>query len=234
MKGTLRLSIIIPVLNEEKNLTELIPHLQKFGGDFIEDIQVVDGGSLDRSVVISESFGVNVLHSPEANRAAQMNLGAKEAKGNVLYFVHADTRPPWDFAGQIQIAWLKGYKAGCYRYQFDSKSILLKFNSYFTRFNGPFAGVGDQTLFITRGFFDRLGGFDPEFEMMEDFELVKRIKKYSNFLILPEIVTVSARKYSTNSWMKVQLLNAWAFILFMTNSDPKKIKSVYQNRLQKY
>lgn len=234
MRKTLKLSLIIPVLNEEKNLSELIPYLKKYGGGFIEDILVVDGGSLDKSVSVADSLGATVLHSPVANRAFQMNLGAKEAKGPVFYFVHADTRPPWNFADQIQIAWLKGYKAGCYRYQFDSKSLLLKLNSFFTRFNGPFAGGGDQTLFITKGFFERLGGYDPKFVLMEDFELVKRIKKYSKFLILPEIVTVSARKYSSNNWLKVQLVNAWAFFLFVNNTDPQKIKTFYQNRLEKY
>lgn len=234
MKSALKITLIIPVLNEENNLTELIPYVQKYGGDFIEDILVVDGGSIDQSVVVAESLGAKVIHSPVANRAIQMNLGAKEAKGTVFYFIHADTRPPWNFADQIQIAWLKGYKAGCYRYQFDSKSILLKFNSFFTRFNGPFAGGGDQTLFITKGFFERLGGYDPNFELMEDFELVKRIKKYSKFLILPEIVTVSARKYSTNNWLKVQLVNAWAFFLYKRKIDPKKIKSFYESSLQKY
>lgn len=231
MSETLRISVIIPVLNESQNLQELIPFLKKFGGDFLADLIVVDGGSQDNSFQVAKELGAEVIQSPISSRAVQLNLGATKATGNVLFFVHADTRPLPSFAEDIQTATLKGYKAGCYRYQFDSDDRLLKLNSWATRFNGPFSGGGDQTLFIRRSFFNTLGGYDEGYGLMEDFELVRRIRKKAKFHIIPKSIQVSARKYQTNSWLKVQLANLYVFTLFRLGVSPEKLKKTYSTFL---
>lgn len=166
----MNLSVIISTLNEAENIRELIPFLVSQGGDFIKEIIVVDGGSTDTTCQNTATFGARIIVSEQKSRAVQMNLGALHATANTLYFVHADTRPLGSFTTDIQQALIKGYKAGCYRYRFDSESILLRLNSWFTRFNGLFSGGGDQTLFITRDFFNSLGGYDTSFCLMEDFE----------------------------------------------------------------
>lgn len=227
MNEKLEISVIIPVMNEAQNLRDLIPFLKKFGAHFIVDIIVVDGGSKDDSCVVAESLGAEVLKSSMASRAIQMNLGAKQAKGNTLFFVHADTRPIKSFAEDIQNAMIKGYQAGCFRYDFDSKSFLLKINSWFTQFNGLFSGGGDQTLFISRDFFNTLEGYDCQFCLMEDFELVKRIKKKTKFFIIPKSIIVSARKYRENSWLRVQLVNLLIFTFFHLGMAPEKLKKSY-------
>jgi rSAM/selenodomain-associated transferase 2 len=232
MNDVLRLSVIIPVINEANNLCQLIPFLQKHGGDFLMDLIVVDGGSTDQSVQVARSFGAQVYQSEMPSRALQMNLGAKMARGNTLYFVHADTLPLPSFCEDIQKARLKGFRAGCYRYRFDSRKIMLKINSWATRFNGLFAGGGDQTLFISKRFFEELGGFDPHFCIMEDFDLIRRIKKKSPFYIIPKSITVSARKYDHNTWLQVQLANFLAFLAFRKGVDPMKIKAAYSRRLK--
>ncbi len=232
MNDVLRLSVIIPAINEEENLRQLIPFLRKHGGDFIEDLIVVDGGSTDQSVQIARSLGAQVYQSEVPSRAIQMNLGAKMAQGNTLYFVHADTRPMVTFCEDIQVARLKGYRAGCYRYRFDSQKVFLKFNSWATKFNGLFAGGGDQTLFISKRFFEELGGFDPYFSIMEDFDLVRRIKRKTRFFIIPKSIRVSARKYEKNSWLRVQWANFLAFLAFKKGLDPVKIKADYKRRLK--
>ncbi|GAB2485830.1 TIGR04283 family arsenosugar biosynthesis glycosyltransferase [Algoriphagus taiwanensis] len=227
MKDVLRLSVIIPVLNEEANLRELLPLIRKFGGEFVEDLIVVDGGSLDQSVAVSRALGAKVLELKEASRAKQMNFGAEQAGGNTLYFVHADTRPLPSFAMDIQEARLRGFRAGCYRYQFDSSHFLLKINSWATRFNGLFSGGGDQTLFISKEFFKELGGFNNDFCLMEDFDLVRRIKKKASFYIIPKSIRVSARKYENNSWLRVQLVNLFVFLLFHAGRSPQSLKEIY-------
>ncbi len=227
----MKLSVIIPTLNEAQNLRELIPFLQKQGGEFISEIIVVDGGSEDKTCHTAENLGAKVLKSNELSRAIQLNLGARHATGNTLFFVHADTRPPGSFAEDLQISLVKGYKAGCFRYKFDSENFLLKINSWFTRFNGIFSGGGDQTLFITRDFFNTLGGYDEKFCLMEDFELVKRIKRRTKFHINPRTMTVSARKYRDNSWLKVQLANLFVFALFRMGVAPEKLKKSYSTIL---
>ncbi|GMQ27600.1 TIGR04283 family arsenosugar biosynthesis glycosyltransferase [Algoriphagus confluentis] len=232
MNGLFQLSVIIPVLNEEANLRELLPLISAHGGKFVVDLIVVDGGSKDNSVAVAQEFGAKVFELKEASRARQMNLGAKAAQGNTLYFVHADTRPLPSFAMDIQEARLRGFRAGCYRYQFDSDHWLLKINGWATRFNGPFSGGGDQTLFISTSLFQKLGGFKPDYCLMEDFELVRRIKKRWSFYIIPKSIVVSHRKYVNNSWLRVQLVNLYIFILFLMGVSPESLKKTYKKHLK--
>lgn len=225
------ISIIIPVLNEEENLRKLIPTIfQNSSGNQFEII-VVDGGSTDNSASIARHLGAKVIQSPERSRAAQMNLGAKNATGGIFYFVHADTIIHPDFETDIIQAVSSGIDAGCYRYQFDSSSFLLKMNAWFTRFNGILAGGGDQTLFIRREVFESLGGYEEYYTIMEDFELVGRLKKKYNFQVLPKSIVVSARKYETNSWLRVQLANLTVFTLYFFNKSPDSLKSIYRRML---
>lgn len=230
---TNKISVIIPCLNEEENLKELIPFLIEYSDGLLSEIILSDGGSKDNSIAIAESLGVLIMNSTVCNRAAQLNLGAHHARGNILYFVHADSRPVKEFASVILSNIRQGKQVGCFRYSFDSESRLLKLNSWFTRFNGLLSGGGDQTLFIKKSFFDSLGGFDESFCVMEDFELVRRIRQKSDFHVLPYKITVSARKYIENSWLKVQLANFTAFSLFLLKVKPARIKSLYLNFLNK-
>lgn len=226
-----RISVIILCLNEEDNLKELIPFLQKHGDELLLEIITVDGGSFDNSLTVAKSFGSLAIQSPICSRASQLNLGASRAKGDIFYFVHADTRPAKEYSKAIFESISSGREVGCFRYKFDSESRLLKFNSWFTRFNGPFSGGGDQSLFIKKSFFDSLGGFDEYYCIMEDFEMVRKIRQKSDFHVLPNEMTVSSRKYTENSWLKVQLANLMAFSLFLLKVKPASIKSLYLNFL---
>ena len=228
----MKISIIIPIYNEEENLAKLIPSIFKNSKGDLEII-IVDAGSTDKSILIAKSLGAKVVESPKKSRAAQMNLGAKSATGVIFYFVHADTSIHTDFEMDIIQAVREGINAGCYRYWFDSQKILLKMNAWFTRFNGILAGGGDQTLFIEKNVFESLGGFDEYYTIMEDFELVGRIKKKYNFRVLPKRIIVSARKYDTNSWLRVQIANLTVFTLFFFKKSPDSLKSIY-TKLLKY
>ncbi len=225
------ISVIIPTLNEAKNLEELLPYLYDSDPKVHLEIIVVDGGSKDDTVEIVKKSGAKLISSPTQSRAFQLNLGAAAANADVYYFLHADSRPCLGFIEDILNAVESGMQSGCYRYQFDSKSKLLKLNGWFTRFNGLFAGGGDQTLFITRSLFEDLGGYDENFVVMEDFDLVRRIRKVSKFKVLPKSILVSARKYHSNSWLKVQLANAAAMIAFHLKIEPRRIKALYFNML---
>lgn len=227
MSSNFKISVIIPTLNEEENLKILIPLLFSNGNSERIEVIVADAESSDRTRAICESLGV-IYISPSAKcRAVQMNAGAKISKGDVLYFVHADTRPLESFVADIEASILKGYLAGCYRYRFDSDNFLLKVNAWFTRFNGIFSGGGDQTLYIGKSFFNDLNGFDEEYTIMEDFDLVRRIREKTEFRIIPKSIKVSPRKYKNNNWLKVQLANLAVFIYFLSNKQPSKIKNLY-------
>jgi len=227
VSSNFKISVIIPTLNEEENLKILIPLLFSNGNSEWIEVIVADANSNDQTRAISESLGANYISCPVKSRAAQRNAGAKISKGDVSYFVHADTRPLESFVADIKTSISVGYLAGCYRYRFDSENFLLKVNSWLTRFNGVFSGGGDQTLYIEKALFNDLNGFDEEYTIMEDFDLVRRIREITEFRILPKSIKVSARKYENNSWLKVQLANLAAFTYFLSNKQPSKIKNLY-------
>ncbi|MEN2282031.1 TIGR04283 family arsenosugar biosynthesis glycosyltransferase [Algoriphagus sp. SE2] len=227
MTSKVTISVIIPTYNEEENIKGVIPLISKFGGDKISEVLVVDGGSIDKTVEIAKSFGAKIIRTKKASRAHQLNIGAQNAKSDIFYFMHADIQPVPQFSTDILEYYFLGKEAACYRYVFDKDNFLLKINSFFTRFNGIFAGGGDQTLYITRNLFEKLKGFDEEYVIMEDFEIVKRIRKVSKLYVFPRNIKVSARKYEYNGWLKVQITNLLAFLLFSINSKPESIKSIY-------
>ena len=129
------ISIIIPVYNEEKNLPVLLEHLGTKNSGFISEIIVVDGGSTDATNKIARAHQNVIFIEANKGRAVQMNTGAKIARSEVLYFLHADSFPPENFDRFIleQVKYCK--KAGCFRMRFDKDHWWLKLMSWFTRFN---------------------------------------------------------------------------------------------------
>ena len=227
------ISLIIPTRNEAATIAKVVTDARLYGGTAVVQVLVVDGGSTDQTVALATKAGATVLSSPQPGRAAQMNLGARHATGNVLYFVHADVRLHPDFVSDIQQALATGYGAGRYRFRFDADlPWLLRLNSYATRFGGAASRGGDQTLFITRPLFDRLGGFDEQYVIMEDFDMVRRIEAVAPFVVIPKNVIVSARKYQQNGWLRVQLANLLAVVLFSCHVSPMRIARMYKRLLR--
>lgn len=224
----MNLSIIIPTLNEQQNIAQLLKQLTNNKNADHYEVIVVDGGSTDSTLETIRQFPtVILLNSPTCSRAAQMNFGASRAKHDVLYFVHADLVLPDSFYDDILEALGKSYYGG-YRYRFDSGTPLLSINSFFTRFPMMWCRGGDQTMFITRSLFEKLNGFDEYYCVMEDFDLLLRAKEIAKYHIIQKDVIVSARKYATNGYLKVQLANLRAFRMFNRGENPQKIRSYYK------
>lgn len=225
------LSVIIPTYNEAATIAGLIGQLRRYAPTPAVEVLVVDAGSPDGTAEVAREAGATVLRAPRPGRAAQMNYGARQATGDILYFVHADVGIHPEYVSTIEEAVAQGYEAGCYRFRFDSRHPLLRLNSYGTRFRGIMSRGGDQTLFITRALFQRLGGFDERYVIMEDFDIILRIRRQAPFLIVPKDVVVSARKYETNSWLRVQVANLTAFSLFFMKVAPTRIARTYKAML---
>jgi rSAM/selenodomain-associated transferase 2 len=229
----LKISVIIPTYNEAENIGFLIETLQKFGGVNLHEIIVVDSPfTNDNTFEITKKFDIFFVKSPKSGRATQMNFGATLASGDVLYFVHADIKIHPDFTFDIICSIENGYDFGCYRYQFDSSSFLLKINAFFTRFPFIWCRGGDQTLFIRKNDFINVGHFDENLLIMEDYEFILRANKQLKFKIIPKNVIVSARKYKTNSYLRVQKANFKLMRMFLNgNASQQEMVETYRKML---
>ncbi len=224
------ISIIIPALNEAENLRKLIPALRQNTQELIEII-VVDGGSTDDSLAICASFQVMTL-TGKRGRGKQMNQGAEYAKGDILYFVHADAIPPKGYGESIRASIQAGFPIGCFRMKFDSLSFLLKINAYFTRFDKSWTRGGDQTLYITNTLFHEFQGYDETCVIMEEYDFMDRVREKHPFKIIPKDILISARKYEKNGYFKVQIANLTAMRMYKKGIDKMRIAEKYRSMLK--
>jgi rSAM/selenodomain-associated transferase 2 len=227
------ISIIIPVYNEAALISSLVTYLRKHGGTAVQEILVSDGGSTDDTVAQAKAAGATVLHSPQKGRAVQMNHAAAHAKGDILYFVHADTLPPIHFAQDILQAVADGYTMGRYRSRFNTRNWLMKLNAWFTRFDWFVCMGGDQSLFVTAALFQATGGYNPSYVIMEEYEFCVRAQQQARYKIFKDAVFISTRKYEGRSWWQVQKANYKAVQLYKKRVAPQQILETYQQLLKK-
>ncbi|TXE19317.1 glycosyltransferase [Psychroserpens burtonensis] len=200
------ISIIIPILNEAKTIEDLLFHVIDHSSlETISEIIVVDGQSIDGSQEIIKRLGLRIklLSSPKG-RAKQMNLGAKEASGDILYFLHADSFPPLHFDKLIISEVKKGNNAGCFRLKFDSNHWWLRLAGWLTQFSWRACRGGDQSQFITRALFDEIGGFDENFTIYEDNILINELYARKEFVVINKKIVTSARLYRKLGIWKLQ------------------------------
>lgn len=225
------ISIIVPVYNEEDTLDDFISFLKKAISNKEAELIFVDGGSTDKTFEKCKKRGFQVVRSNEKGRAAQMNAGASKAKGDVFYFLHADSIPPLNFIDEINAHVKKGYPAGCYRLSFDANYTLLNLYAWFTKFDITLFRFGDQSLYIKKNLFYDIGGFDKQLKVMEDQQIVREIKKRENFVILENTVTTSARKYERIGVLKLQAIFTVIVVLYYLKIDQEVIVDFYSNQV---
>lgn len=225
------ITIIIPTYNEAAVISDLIQFLKKETSGESVEIIVTDGGSKDKTIELAEKAGANQVISTSRGRAAQMNIGARHANGQVLYFVHADTLPPKGFANHINRAISEGYDFGRYRTKFRSNKLILRLNAFFTRFDWFLCYGGDQTLFVKTEIFEKINGFNSDMLIMEDYDFVKRAKLVGRYKILNQSALVSARKYQNNSWLKVQIANKKIVDMYKKGASQHEMVSKYKQLL---
>lgn len=231
--STIRLHLIIPVLNEADNLRELLPLLAAELAPR-DRITVADGGSSDDTPAVLSSYPqAHHLRCQGCGRAFQMNEAARREASHfdVFYFVHADTRPPVGFRQDIVESLRQGYDVGCYRFRFDWGHPLLAVNAFFTRFSGLACRGGDQSLFLSQAAFTSLGGF-RDMKIMEDYDIIERTwASPFRFRVIPRDIVVSARKYRVNGWLKVQLANLRVFRMYKAGASEDAMVATYRKML---
>lgn len=227
-----RISIIIPALNEADNLEQLLPYLSNAADtpDHME-ILVVDGGSTDSSVEVATRYGARVLTSAPG-RAIQMNTGARQANGELLYFLHADSFPPKGFDTCIRMADASGKGSGCFRLVFDNPSRVLRGFAWFTRLNWRICRGGDQSLFIRKSWFETLGGYNPRFIIYEDNEFTGRIYAQYPFTVLPETIRTSARAYERIGVWRLQYHFAIIHLKRLLGTSPEGLYTYYRKYIR--
>ena len=224
--GKKPLSVIIPTLNEAGTIKETLIHLQKTKE---LEIVVVDGGSRDNTVELVRSLGTRVL-STEPSKAVQMNTGAAQSTGDVLLFLHADTRLPDNFNAEVMAAVnQKDFCAGAFSLGIDSNVWGLRIIERVANWRSRFFQMpyGDQALFVCRDLFNEIGGF-PKFPIMEDFELVRRLRRRGKISILPVSVHTSPRRYLNFGIFKTWFLNQIIIAAYYLGIPPQRLACWYR------
>lgn len=224
--------MIIPTINECEALPQTLRAIHSHSEIQPFELIVADGGSSDNTVQIAESFGAKVLHCATKGRGAQLHHGAKSASGELLYFLHADSIPPKGYDDAIRAAVKDGQPAGCFQMRFDSRAAIFRLYGWATRFSSIYCRGGDQSLFITREFYQRLGGFNTGFPIFEDIDMIVRIRKKGRFAILPQRVTTSARKYQVNGFYRLQAIFAVLHLKYRFGASPKELLSYYRKHIR--
>ncbi|MDN5872443.1 MAG: TIGR04283 family arsenosugar biosynthesis glycosyltransferase [Nitrococcus sp.] len=223
------ISIIIPALDEAATIAATLRELQplrKRGHEVI----VVDGGSRDDTRCVAAGFADQVLVAPRG-RARQMNAGAVNATGAVLWFLHADTLIPADAADQINDAWARGHHWGRFNVRFPGRAPLLRAVAWAMNRRSCLSGIvtGDQGLFVDRALFERLGGY-PDQPLMEDVALSRRLKRGGRPACLPGPLITSARRWERHGiWATITLM--WYLRLaYFLGADPRALHRLYERQ----
>lgn len=220
------ISIIIPNLNDagflDFTLSSLRASIQE-QENF--EIIIADGGSSDKSSLIAQKHNAVFLSCPEAGRSKQMNFAAERAEGNILYFLHADSRPPRNFDQYIREAINEGYKTGCFTSRFDWAHPFLRLCNLFSRLPFWFCRGGGQSLFIKKDLFESSGGFNAEMEIMEEYEFIQRLWKHHKFRIIKKDVITSARDYRKYGAFRLQWHYSRVFRMYARGCDQNKMKA---------
>ena len=223
-----KISIIIPIYNEAEHISKLLNHLIKNASkENIADIIIVDGGSSDGSQNIISKFDNTTLLNSEKGRAKQMNYGAKQANGDILYFLHADSYPPKNFDNLIIDEVKKNNLAGCFKMKFDTNHLWLKLASWFTQLPWQSCRGGDQSQFITKTLFNDIGHFDENFVIYEDNDLIRKLFARNQFVVIQEWLTTSARCYNTNGVWKLQFHYWTIHIKKWLGASPETLNNYY-------
>ncbi len=228
VEAHVRLSVIVPVWNEESALPALLGELREQCAEPDCELVFVDGGSSDGTERLLRESGVAWIASARG-RAAQMNAGAAATAGDVLLFLHADTRLPANWGAVVIQAIESGYVGGFFRLHLDSPRWILRVVGRLITLRSRLTGVatGDQGLFVNRQVFESTGGYAP-LPLFEDVEFTQRLKQFGSLVPVEATVVTSARRWDQlGPWRTI--VRMWALrAMYALGMRPDRLARYYE------
>lgn len=220
-----RISIIIPTLNEVASITATLEHLRD-----LPDIEVIvaDGGSEDPTAEVARAAGATVVCC-NRGRGKQMNSGAALASGEVLLFLHADTRLPDDFSDHVWQTLREGNSGGAFRLRIGAQGWMLRMVELAANLRSRWLQLpyGDQAIFVNASSFFSLGGFQ-NWPLMEDYDFCRRLRKTGQIVLAPATVTTSARRWQRLGVLRTTLTNLMCVVAFRLGVSPVTLARWYR------
>jgi rSAM/selenodomain-associated transferase 2 len=227
LERPLRVSVIVPALNEETAIGDTICSIRAVKEVF--EVIVVDGGSSDATTTIARNSGAKVITAPRG-RGSQLRIGAQHASGDILWFIHADTHPQEDAVKDIRCALARPCAIGGY---FRSRFTGTTWGAYVSTW-GYFVlraiGIvwGDCAIFVRRDAYNDFGGV-PDLPLFEDAELVCRIRQHGRLIGVPKWVTTSSRRFETRSYVATLLQWVGLHLLYWAGVSPEHLVTLYKD-----
>ena len=221
----MKISVIIPTLNEESHIEKTLQSVIKQAGDY--ELFIVDGGSTDNTIAIAKRY-TSVIDS-KRGRAIQMNAGASLCKGDILLFLHADTLLPDDAFRELRKRMRDDtVSGGSFYIAFDADNFILRGISFITRFNFRLFHFGDQGIFVRRDVFQKLHGY-KDMPIMEDYDFYKRLMKQGQVILVRMPVISSARRFIKKGVIRQLLINKFVVLAYWAGVDVQTIKRFYDD-----
>ncbi|MEY6432268.1 glycosyltransferase family 2 protein [Thioalkalicoccus limnaeus] len=227
------LSVIIPTRALGPHLDQLLASCRDCLPDAERILVVADLGSaqIEREMDATRWLDgqTRILYGPPG-RGPQCNLGARAARGDLLFFLHDDSRLPIDAWTLIERLFVEhGVHLACFRLRFDDPHWLLAVYGWFSRFDSLLTSFGDQGILVRRSLFDALGGF-PDWPLFEDVDFLRRARRATSIRKLPATITTSAARYLARGRVRQQLFNGWLILLYLLGTAPGRLAAAYERR----
>ena len=222
----MRISVIIPALNEAKHIASAVTSAKQAG---VWEIFVADGGSKDDTVVAGMGAGAKIVECPPG-RAVQQNAAAQHATGEVLLFLHADSRLPTNAVKNITSALSQPANvAGAFHQQIEAPGWIYRCielgNAWRVRlWSLPY---GDQGIFVRREIFERVGGF-PQSPLLEDLLLMQQLRRIGQVALIQGPIRTSARRWQQNGVIRQTLKNWWILAAARLGVPLERLRQIYE------
>jgi rSAM/selenodomain-associated transferase 2 len=223
----MRVSIIVPTLNEQTRISTTLRKLLQLAGG--KEIAVVDGGSKDRTLELARAEGVRTINAPRG-RGPQMHAGVMETTGDVLWFVHADTIPPSEALEDIRTALADPeVVGGNFGLLFDGPSRAARqLTAIYPSLRRLGLCYGDSGMFVRREVYEKIGGF-RQLPLFEDLDLLRRLRRAGRFVHLPQRIVTSSRRFENENFIVVWLQWTTLQVLYWCGISPHILARWYRH-----